>query len=183
MNAEFFRGWLHISKGVAKYMVTDRVITIGTRVIDLLVVSLVIKFPGLEHLPWILCLDFVLGGMYSVLVVYVNDRASDYGLDLTSLDALKQSLSAEHQKKGFVTKILAGVLESRRAIFWIGSWFYLDPDYVTILLRDRTRSVWKDILRVTVPSTLLASCVWVPLYWIAVHTALLGIDFSRWLIS
>ena len=59
------------------------------------------------------------------------------------------------------------IIRSRKLIFWIGSWFYLDPDYVTLLLRKKEDGYLLTFLQITLPSVVINMVVWLGAWWFA----------------
>ncbi len=170
-----------LSFGLTKFLVVERIISTLTRMIDMLIIGLILAFPSPASLIWIFAATTILNLFFCISVVcsieYIRIR---YNFDATGLEELKCYVA---QNDTFVKRILSKVLSSRRSIFWIGSWFYLDPDYVTLLLRRKERRLRVDLVEVTLPSVLLAMIVWVPVYWICVHAAKLGYGWATYLIS
>lgn len=77
-----------------------------------------------------------------------------------------------------IQRFISWFMRSRKTIFWIGSWFYLDPDYVTLLLRDRRKSFLSDLFRITLPSVCISMFVWTPIWWGAYR----GYEWAKWLM-
>lgn len=77
------------------------------------------------------------------------------------------SVWKEYQGAHRLRRVVAWVLSSRRTIFWMGSWFYLDPDYVTLLLYRREKSFWWNMLTITLPSVIISMLVWTSVYYCA----------------
>lgn len=167
--------------GAGKFMLAERVISVLTRCIDALIIGLIFAYPGIENLWWIFLSTTLLNLIFCALVVLVVDfiRAK-YGIDLTGIEELKRYVSASDST---FKKIVNYMLSSRRTIFWIGSWFYLDPDYVTLILRDVKKSVLRDIYEITVPSVLFAMIVWVPAYWALCTAFKMGAVWAGWFID
>ncbi|MEK9207513.1 MAG: hypothetical protein AAB922_03465 [Patescibacteria group bacterium] len=173
----------HPGVKVSKFFITERVITLLTRVIDALIIYLVILDPtpygGLKAYVYTTPLNIFL----CVCVVYVLDVFSRNGYDLTGLEEYQEILHEKYHRKQYIKRFAQWILKRRGTIFWVGSWFYLDPDYVTLLLRDKGRGFWTNILWITVPSTVLAMAVWVPLWWCVVNAFLKGSEWAKWFLD
>lgn len=167
--------------GVGKFMLVERVISVLTRCVDGLIIGLIIAYPGIENLWWIFLSTSLLNFIFCSLIVIVIDSVRlRFGIDLTGLEDLRKYV---RQNDTTFKRVLHVVLSGRRTIFWIGSWFYLDPDYVTLILRDTRKSVYKDICEITAPSVFLAMIIWVPVYWILCYAFWAGTEWAGWLIN
>lgn len=161
-------------------VIAERVITILTRVLtdvpmlailawDSSLKGLMIAFLVVTPISLILCIN----------VVLASDVAQKRGLDLTGLETLRE-LEHETLTKGqWVKRFIRWMLMSKRLIFWIGSWFYLDPDYVTLLLRKKGEGYVSTFLRITLPSVVLGMVVWLGVYWAAVQ----GYRWASWALE
>jgi hypothetical protein len=112
-------------------------------------------------------------------VVYLNDVFMRNGHDLTGIEEFREMAHETYHKRQYVKRLASWMLKRKRTIFLIGSWFYVDPDYVTLLLRDRNLGFWSNAVRITLPSVVLAMTVWTPIYWCAFK----GYSWAAWLVS
>ncbi len=136
----------------------ERILTVLTRGVDALMIYIIWEKPQLGAIGAFIIVTPV-NLLFCSLVVLLNDVLKKYGTDMTGIDQIRQSAK---EKGGFKL----WVIRRRATIFLIGSWLYLDPDYVTLFLRKDT-SFWKNTWRITLPSTILAMLVWTPIYWAA----------------
>lgn len=83
------------------------------------------------------------------------------------VEAERIAVWKEYQGQHWFRRIVAWVLSSRKTIFWIGSWFYLDPDYVTLLLYRREKSFWHNMLTITIPAVIISMTIWTTVYYCA----------------
>ncbi|MEN9405172.1 MAG: hypothetical protein RLY47_131 [Candidatus Parcubacteria bacterium] len=154
-----WKTWFSWFKVGGKYLLIERALTVPTRLIDGLMIFFIWTDPHYGVLKaFLICtpLNFALCS----LVVFTNDLLAKRGKDMTGIDEMRKDAE---EKGGF----RRWVLRRRVAIFWIGSWFYLDPDYVTLFLRDKGATFWENGYRITLPSTLVAMIVWTAIYWSA----------------
>ncbi len=157
--------WRSLSAGI-KFIITERIITALTRVVDVLMIILISTDPVLGWLK-----AFFIGGLiYAALcgvIIWVNDAALARGIDLTGLEEVRNLATQDLATRQYLKRFIAWVLSRRRSIFWVGSWFYLDPDYVTLLLRRSNKTFWQDFWGITVPSVIMSMLVWTSVYWCA----------------
>lgn len=163
------KGWWAITK----FIVVDRILGIFTRTVDALMIFFIINDPIYGVLK-----AFFIAGAYNFLLCAVTVGLNNYlakkNYDLTGLGWFveldyekpvgKSIFVLEVAKRWFLTA-KNWMLRRRATIFWIGSWFQLDPDYVTLLLQDRQRGYWRIIFSITLPSVAVAMIVWTFIYW------------------
>jgi len=89
-------------------------------------------------------------------IVFLSNKLEEHGFNLTGIEDFRKDAEAS----GF----RGWILRRRASIFWIGSWFYLDPDYVTLLLQEKAAGFIRNFVKITLPSTLLAMVVWTAIY-------------------
>lgn len=160
---------------VGKFLIMERVLGALTRTVDVLMIYFIWtdpKFGALKAFFIGTPLNFAL----CAFIVYSNDVLVRKGYDITGLEELRQLAHKQYRREQYIRRFTAWMLCRRRTIFLIGSWFYLDPDYVTLLLQDRRDSVWVNILKITLPSVILAMAIWTPLYW----SAFQGYQWAVW---
>lgn len=95
------------------------------------------------------------------------------------VEAERLAVWKEYQGQHWFRRIVAWVLSSRKTIFWIGSWFYLDPDYVTLLIYRREKGFWWNMFTITLPSVAISMAVWTTVY----YCAYLGLSWAVALIQ
>lgn len=90
-------------------------------------------------------------------IVFLSNKLEEYGVNLTGIEDFKKGAEARGGFRGWI-------LRRRSTIFWVGSWFYLDPDYVTLLLQKKGDRFSETTFEITMPSVLLAMTVWTAAY-------------------
>lgn len=159
-----------------KYVITERVLTFLTRIVDALMIYFIWADPVYGVIKaFLICtpINFVL----CCIVVYLNDIFVKNGHDFTGIEEFREMAYETYHKRQYVKRFASWTLKRRRTIFLVGSCFYIDPDYVTLLLRDKEKGFWNNSLKITLPSVLLAMTVWTPVYWCA-HK---GYIWATWL--
>ena len=152
----------------AKFIITERVITIGTRVFtDVPMFYFIVsdpKYGWIKSMIWITPVYI----FFCALVVYVSDKFNDKGIDITGIEEMRSiALSSEISKKNIIKRFIRWFMSRKSLIFIFGSIFYLDPDYVTLMIRDRNDSFLKVMLKITIPSVLISMLWWNTIYWLA----------------
>lgn len=162
----------------------ERAITVATRVLtdapmlailawDSSVTGIATAFIAITPISFLLC----------VSVVMASDAAhKKTGVDWTGLETLRELEHEVLEEKRWIYRILQWILRSPRLIFWVGSWFYLDPDYVTLLLRKKGEGYIHVFLRITLPSAVLGMVVWTATYWAAVKGFWLAAWALEWVL-
>lgn len=173
----------HPGVKVSKFFITERVITLLTRVIDALIIYLILQDPTLHGAFKAFVYTTPINILFCAGVVYVLDVFTRNGYDLTGLEEYREMLHEHYHKKQYIKRLAQWMLKRRGTIFWVGSWFYLDPDYVTLLLRDKAKGFWANVLEITVPSTILAMVMWVPFWWCVVNGFLKGSEWAGWFLD
>lgn len=183
VNSPKFFSALSLALKVGKAVIAERVITFLTRVLDVAMVWIIINDPTLwgamKAFIYITPLNIVFCGA----VVWTVNVFAKRGIDITGIDEFREMTNNHYSKRQYVKRFAQWVLRRRKTIFWIGSWFYLDPDYVTLLLRRKGEGFWTTIWRITVPSTVLAMVVWTPIYWLSWQGVLRGYEWARWFLE
>ncbi|MSR87756.1 MAG: hypothetical protein EXS69_01135 [Candidatus Zambryskibacteria bacterium] len=161
----------------------ERAITFATRVLtdvpmlvilawDSSIVGIVVAFVVITPISFLLCVGIVLG----------SDVAYRRGIDMTGLETLRE-LESDILKEGqWVRRLIRKILKSRKLIFWIGSWFYLDPDYVTLLLRKKEEGYIRTFLYLSLPSVVIGMVVWLGVWWVAVRGFRSAVFVIDWIL-
>ena len=158
----------------------ERVITVVTRTFT--------DVPILVILAWDSSINGIVAAFVVVTPIYlflcigiviISDMACKRGVDLTGLETLRELEHAVLEKRQWFKRILRRMLRSRNLIFWIGSWFLLDPDYVALLLRKREEGYVSTFLRIILPSVMLSMVVWLGVWWAAVQ----GYRWALWMLK
>lgn len=169
-----------LSFTLLRAFLAERAITIVTRVFtdvpmlailawDSSIKGLVTTLVVITPIYLILCVGIVLG----------SDAGVRKGLDLTGLETLRKLEHDVLEKREWLKRIVQRILRSHRLIFWIGSWFYLDPDYVTLLLRKKEEGYVSTFFRITLPSVVISMVVWLGVWWAAVQ----GFRWAIWILE
>lgn len=167
--------------GLFRAVAVERILTVLTRFIDGLMIWFLAMDPN-HGVNGVVQAFVVVTPVYFAVclgIVYVSDVFHKKGVDMTGLEELRELEHAELKKGQWIKRLLRKVLMSKRLIFWVGSWFYLDPDYVTLLLREREAGYAATFLAITLPSVVLSMTVWLGVYWAAFQ----GYKWAVWLIS
>lgn len=158
----------------------ERVITVATRVFtDVPMLAILAWDSGIQGLATAFFVVTPISLLLCIAVVLINDAGLKKGLDLTGLEKLRELEHAVLTKKQWVKRIVRRILKSRKLIFWVGSWFYLDPDYVTLLIRKKEEGYLSTFIRITLPSVVLGMVVWLGVWWAAVQ----GFRWAVWLME
>lgn len=165
-----------LSFKIGRALIVERCLTFLTRLVDVMMVAIILSD---SSWGWLKCIVYVTPTYLSLcfLIVLINDLLLGRGIDLTFIEGLKEMAEG---KRNFFQRILSWILERRATIFWIGSWYYLDPDYVTILLRKKGQSLLDATVRITTPSVLISMMVWTFIYW-SVYQPFKGLSWAKWL--
>ena len=158
---------------VLRFVLVERVISFLTRIID---VWMIYFLTSEQTLIGICKCLFICGPVYLFFcgsIVYINDKFAEKGLDITGLNELRMMAYVQYDRKFFVKRFVSWLLKKRQTILWVGSWFYIDPDYVTLILRRPGVPFWDDFWKVTLPSVCISLVVWTFVYWCGVN----GIKF------
>ena len=158
-----------LGKAAGKFFLMDKVLGLLARTVDVLMIYFIVTDP--RYGVWKAL--FVAGAYNYVLVsltVFIcNYVTNKYQIDITGVDNLR-ALPPTNKRRSlgwYLWRIKESILARRATIFWLGSWFQLDPDYVTLLLQDPQKGVIQNNLKITLPSTILAMIVWTAIYWVS----------------
>ncbi len=171
---------------LGKFVLVERALGFLTRSVDALMIYFIAADPEYGFHK-----AFLLGGalnlaLCSGIVALNNYLLANYAIDLTGLDDFRNWHSDHRKNNRFSLALVAAknwILARRLSIFWIGSWFMIDPDYVTILLQNTKESLTKTIATITLPSVVLAMVVWTPFYWALIRlTGFADTQFVQWLL-
>lgn len=158
---------------LARFIFAERVITVLTRVFDVLDVALIVQYGPITAFVVVTPLYFAFCG----IIVWLSHRSATRGIDLFGIDTLRVLVTADPAGLTRWKRFARWVLQRRTSIFWIGSVFYLDPDFVTLLLRRPGDTLWRTLAMIALPSVVLSQTVWVGVYWLGYQ----GFTWARWL--
>ena len=170
-----------IGASFLRAIVAERVITVLTRVLtDVPMVAILAWDSGLVGTLLALVVVTPIYFLLCVAIVVSSDLAQEKkGIDITGLETLRELEGEILEEKRWVSRVVQKVLKSRKLIFWVGSWFYLDPDYVTLLLRKKEEGYAHTFLRITLPAVLISMVVWLGVWWAAVK----GYHLAQWFLD
>jgi hypothetical protein len=141
---------------LSRFLLIGRVMGIGEKLLDVLVISLIIKLGILaEYL-----IVVPLYSCYCMGIVMAYDYFLEKGYDFVGLEYLRNMQTGKLEKKKFFKRFLRAVMRRRYSIFWIGSVAQINPDGVTLLLRKDRTGTLKNFLAITLPSTALSIAFW-----------------------
>lgn len=161
-------------------VIAERVITVVTRVLtDVPMLKILYQDSSITGLETAFIIVTPIYLALCIAVVLISDVGLKKGLDLTGLERLRELEHAVLTEKQWFKRIIRGILRSPRLIFWVGSWFYLDPDYVTLLIRKKEEGYVSTFLRITLPSVVISMVVWLGVWWAAVQ----GFRWAVWMLK
>lgn len=162
-------------------ILAERVLTILTRFVDVLMIGFIAADPnhGIDGVTKAFLIVTPTYFFFCLGIVCLSDALLKKGVDVTGLETIRELEHAILLKTQWVKRLVQRILMSKRLIFWIGSWFYLDPDYVTLLLRKNKEGYVSTFLRITLPSVVLSMAVWLGVYWAGFQ----GYSWAIWMIS
>lgn len=162
----FFQKYI---KKASKIVVTHQIIGLGEKVLDILMIYLLIKYPVYVAFVVVTLLYYA----YTLFVVMAYDYFLAKGYDLLELENLKK-----HGADPESSKLLQWILKRRTTIFMVGSCCQLDPDGVTILLR-KDRNFWKNAFMITLPSVIVCMVWWTTV----LKLGLMGVGLFPWFLQ
>lgn len=114
-------------------------------------------------------------------IVFISDSFHARGIDITGIEEMRATAQrADLERRQFVKRFVRWFMARESLIFWIGSWFYLDPDYVTLMLRKKGDSFMKVMVKITIPSVIVSMLVWSTVYW-AAYQPFKHAAWARWI--
>lgn len=148
-----------------KFFLTERIITVATRIFtDVPMLYFILRD---DHYGWLHSLVFVTPVyiLVCMAIVSINDLFYSRNIDITGIEEMRLIAHSTPTKYQFFKRFIKWFMQRRATIFWIGSFYYLDPDYVTLLLRKEGDSFMKTTLRITIPSVFISMIFWTSVYW------------------
>lgn len=152
----FFLTFRYILQRIGKVIITHQVIGLGEKAIDAAIIYLII-FHGVAAAVLIATPLYF---MFVIFVIRAYDFFLDRGYDLLELENLRANGSSK--------LFLRWILKRRVTIFLVGSFYQLDPDGVTILLRRNREAFWHNALAIALPATLLSMSIWITVFTLAI---------------
>jgi hypothetical protein len=174
---------LEFAKGsgkAGKFLITERIITVATRVFtDVPMLGFILGDP---EYGWLKSMLLVTPGYILVVVgiIVISDLFHSNGIDITGIEEMRQVANQNLERKQWAKRIIAWIMRKESLIFWVGSWFYLDPDYVTLMLRKKEDSLLKTTIKLVIPSVLISMVFWSTVYWL-VYQPFKHMEWAKWL--
>ncbi|MBI5133821.1 MAG: hypothetical protein HZA81_00305 [Candidatus Taylorbacteria bacterium] len=163
-----------------KFFVTERIITVATRIFtDVPMLAFIVGDP---EFGWLKAIVFVtpLYVMVCIAIVLISDFFLKNGVDITGIEEARALSDENLTHNQFTARFVRWFTKRRLLIFWVGSIYYLDPDYVTLLLRRKEDGLMKTTIKITVPSVLLSMLFWSTLYWL-IYQPFKHTEWAQWL--
>jgi hypothetical protein len=145
---------------LSRFLLIGRVMGIGEKLLDILVISLIIKVGIIAEFLIVVPLY----SCYCTGIIVAYDYFLEKGYDFVGLEYLRNMQKGRVEKKKFFKRFLRSVMRRRYSIFWIGSVAQINPDGVTLLLRKDRTSTLKNFLGITLPSTVLSIAFWTTVF-------------------
>ena len=167
MSLTRFRSFFIFGSKIGKFIIVNKILGFFCYSVDILMVYFI-----LDDATYGFVKAFLFGGVLNFVlcssIVAVNNYLNFLGFDITGLQELKSvSVNKDAGKiKSLLINIKDWIFARRLTIFWVGSWYMLDPDYVTILLQRDGSSLTKTVFSITLPSVILAMIIWTSFYWL-----------------
>jgi hypothetical protein len=157
---EGIRKLLEVLVKMSRFLLIGRVMGIGEKLLDILVIFLIIKVGIIGEFLIVVPLY----SCYCMGIVVAYDYFLEKGYDFVGLEYLRNLQKGKIEKKRFFKRFLRSVMRRRYSIFWIGSVAQMNPDGVTLLLRKDRSSTLSNFLGITLPSTLLSIAFWTTVF-------------------
>ena len=157
---EGIRKLLKVLAKMSRFLLIGRVAGIGEKLLDILVISLIIKVGVIAEFLIVVPLY----SCYCTGIIVAYDYFLEKGYDFAGLEYLRNMQKGKVEKKKFFKRFLRSVMRRRYSIFWIGSVAQINPDGVTLLLRKDRTSTLRNFLGITLPSTVLSIAFWTTMF-------------------
>lgn len=171
-----FKKIILLSGKLGKFFFVEKVLGILTRLVDVLM----IYYIWTDQVNGVVK-AFIVGTPINFAlcsaIICINEAFKKKGYDMTGLGDLKKMTHNKYDSHQYARRFVSWVLKKQTTIFLIGSWFYLDPDYVTLLLHDEKKSIYKSLIKITLPSVIYAMIIWTFIY----QAAFRGYEWAKWL--
>lgn len=165
---EFFSSFL---ERIARFFIAYQIIGLGEKGFSIAMLFLILNHKVIDVVLFVTPIYF----FYCIFIVRAYDFFLEKGYDLLELENLRVGSSKSNNSN----KLLRWILRRKNTIFLVGSCFQLDPDGVTILLRENKKKFWKNSFKITLPSVLLSMTFWTAVYVSAIR----GYEWAKWLIE
>jgi hypothetical protein len=157
---EAIRKLLKAFAKMSRFLLIGRVMGIGEKLLDILVITLIIKVgifvEFLIVVPLYSC--------YCTGIIVAYDYFLGKGYDFVGLEYLRNMQKGKVAKNKLFKRFLRSVMRRRYSIFWFGSVAQFNPDGVTLLLRRDRTSTLRNFLGITLPSTVLSIAFWTTVF-------------------
>lgn len=160
---------------ITSAVVTERALSLLSKPIDAIMLFAVIAWGPV----WCFVIGCFLELVFSVGIVYLHSHTVRKGYDFTGVNDVKewicspvestQSSSVFGTIRRVFLKSLKWVLRKTVGSYWpmilIGSVIYIEPDYVSLMLKKPGESNLSVIVRVTIPAVIWSIGLWTLVMW------------------
>jgi hypothetical protein len=155
----------------SRFLLLGRVAGIGEKLLDILVISLIIKVGVVTEFLIVVPIY----SCYCMGIVAAYDYFLEKGYDFAGLEYLRNMQHGRFEKNRIFKRFLQSAMRKRNSIFWIGSVAQFNPDGVTLLLRKDGTTTLKTFLKITLPSTVLSITFWTTVFKLGI----MGVAYFR----
>jgi hypothetical protein len=170
--------WLFFKRNggrISRFILTERLIGVGEKLIEVLMIALIIKYGVIEELLIATPIYF----FFCVGVVKIYDHFLSKGMDLLGIEYLRGLRNTAVERKSILKRFARWIMKRRTTIFWLGSIFRLDPDVVTLLLREDKRNTFENSIKITLPSVVLSMVFWTMVFKLGI----MGFKYFTWFVQ
>jgi len=160
---------------ISRFILTERLIGVGEKLIEVLMIALIIKYGVIVELLIATPIYF----FFCVGVVKIYDHFLSKGMDLLGIEYLCGLRNTAVDRKSILKRFARWIMQRRTTIFWLGSIFRLDPDGVTLLLRDDKSKTTENALKITLPSVVLSMMFWTGVFKLGI----MGFKYFKWFVE
>lgn len=156
---------------VTSAFLTERALTLASKPIDAAMLSALVLWGPLACFGIGLALELAFCSALVLIQAYAVRRGNDFTSVSDVVSWIQEPVSKD--KSAVVYALQSGMkwlLRKSLGSYWpmvlIGSVFYLEPDYVTLMLKKPGETELSVILRVTLPASIWSIGVWTLIYWV-----------------
>jgi hypothetical protein len=146
-----------------------------TAVFDVLMIFLIIRVGMVREMLVVFPLYF----FYCVSLVWSYDLFLNSGHDLAGMEYMRKLQEKKFAKWKITGKVFQWMMRRRSTIFVVGSFFLLNPDGVTLILRKSRESRFRNTLTITLPSTAVSIFFWTIFFKLGI----MGVTFFKWFVQ
>lgn len=159
---------------IVMFIVTNRILSVVSLGVDGMMIYVGSKY-GFEAMFFSGQIVFFL---ICVVVLKLYDLFLNAGLDLLSINDFLELRYQKLGKRQYFKRITQWILRREETIFWLGS-IWIEPDIVTLLLKKNGRTKMKDIIFITLPSTMICISFWAVIFGLGLR----GFAYFSWFIE